>query len=136
MVIIFSVDETGISNVQRNSRILAPKGQKQVGMATSGERGSTTTIVCVFSASRKYVPNFFIFKRKRMNAHLLRGGNANMIAAVSDSGWINENLFVDWLHHFISFAKPTLEKPILLILDNHESHVSLGCAISFVAKME
>ncbi|CAG4944875.1 unnamed protein product [Colias eurytheme] len=51
---IYNVDETGISNVQRNSRILAPKGQKQVGMATSGERGTTTTVVCAFSASGRY----------------------------------------------------------------------------------
>lgn len=123
---IYNVDETSISNVQRNSRILAPKGQKQVGMAVSGERGSTTTVVCAFSASGKYIPPFFIFKRKRMNPQLLRGGNANMVAAVSDSGWINENLFVDWVHHFISYAKPTVAEPILLILDNHESHVSLG----------
>lgn len=124
---IYNVDETGISNVQRNSRILALKGQKQVGMATSGERGTTTTVVCAFSASGKYVPPFFIFKRKRMNAQLLRGGNADMVAAVSDSGWINENLFIHWLHHFISYAKPTVEEPILLVLDNHESHVSLAC---------
>ncbi|XP_046745658.1 MFS-type transporter clz9-like [Diprion similis] len=124
---IYNVDETGISNVQRNSRILAPKGQKQVGMITSGERGTTTTVVCAFSTSGNYIPQFFIFKRKRMNAQLLRGSNSDMIAAVSDSGWINENLFVDWLHHFISYAKPSVGKPILLVLDNHESHVSLGC---------
>ncbi|KOC63741.1 hypothetical protein WH47_02280 [Habropoda laboriosa] len=48
-----------------------------------------------------------------------------MIAAVSDSGWINEHLFIDWLHHFISIAKPTRENPILLILDNHKSHISI-----------
>ncbi|XP_045453927.1 MFS-type transporter clz9-like [Melitaea cinxia] len=124
---IYNVDETGISNVQRNSRILAPKGQKQVGMISSGEKGTTITVVCAFSASGNYIPPFFIFKRKRMNAQLLRGGNSDMIAAVSDSGWINENLFVDWLHHFISNAKPSVEKPILLVLDNHESHVSLAC---------
>ena len=34
---IYNGDETGISNVQRNSRILALKGQKQVGIAVSGE---------------------------------------------------------------------------------------------------
>lgn len=105
---IYNVDETEISNVQRNSKILAPKGQKQVGMATSGERGTTTTVVCAFGASGKYIPPFFIFRRKRMNAQLLRGANTDMIAAVSDSGWINENLFVEWLHHFISYAKPTV----------------------------
>lgn len=124
---IYNVDETGISNVQRNSKILAPKGQKQVGMVTSGERGITTTVVCAFNASGNYVPPFFIFKRKRMNEQLLRGSNTGMIAAVSDSGWINEKLFIDWLHHFIDHVKPTVEEPILLILDNHESHVSLAC---------
>lgn len=80
---------------------MAPKGQKQVGIATSGERGITTTVVCAFSASGTYIPPFFIFKRKQMNAQLLGGSNENMIAAVSESGWINENLFVNWLHHFI-----------------------------------
>ena len=124
---IYNVDETGITIDQRNSRILAPKGQKQVGMATSGERGTTTTVVCAFNASGNYIPPFFIFKRKRLNSQLLQGGAENMIAAVSDSGWINENLFVDWLQHFISFSKPSKESPILLVLDNHESHVSLDC---------
>lgn len=76
---IFNVDETGISTVQRNSKILAPKGEKQVGKATSAERGSTTTVVCAFSAAGQYIPPFFIFKRKRMNALLLKGSNPNMV---------------------------------------------------------
>ncbi|CAH2218130.1 jg1082 [Pararge aegeria aegeria] len=48
-----------------------------------------------------------------------------MVGAVSGSGWINESLFVDWLHHFISYAKPSKVDSILLILNNHESHISL-----------
>lgn len=58
---IYNIDETGISNVQKNSRILALKGQKQVGMVTSGERGTTTTVVCSFSASRKVYSSIFYF---------------------------------------------------------------------------
>ncbi|XP_065684254.1 uncharacterized protein LOC136096658 [Hydra vulgaris] len=37
------------------------------------------------------------------------------------------NLFVDWDNHFISFAKPTKDEPVLLVLDNHESHINLDC---------
>ncbi|XP_034938182.1 uncharacterized protein [Chelonus insularis] len=103
---IYNVDEIGISDVKKNSKILVPKGQKQVGMATSGKRGSTTTVGCAFSASGKYIPPFLIFKRERMNAQLLGGANANMIAAVNDSGWINENLFVAWLHPVLLFLPP------------------------------
>nr|XP_023020863.1 uncharacterized protein LOC111509369 [Leptinotarsa decemlineata] len=123
---IFNVDEIGISTVQKNYKILAPKGVKQIGKATSGERGVTTTVVCAVSASGIYIPPMFIFKRKRMNELLIKGCNRDMVATVSDSGWINESIFIDYLRHFISFAKPTKEDPVLLILDNHESHISLG----------
>lgn len=123
---IFNIDETGISTVQKNSKILAPRGLKQVAKATSGERGVTTTAVCAVSANGIYVPPMFIFKRKRMSELLLKGCNTDMIATVSDSGWINESIFVDYLQHFISFVKPTKEEPVLIVLDNHESHISLG----------
>ncbi|KAF2895482.1 hypothetical protein ILUMI_10688 [Ignelater luminosus] len=92
-------------------------------LKTSGERGVTTTIVCAVSGI--YVPPMFIFKRKRMSELLLKGCNSDMIATVSVSGWINEFIFVDYLQHFISFVKPTKEEPVLIILDNHESHISL-----------
>lgn len=55
--------------------------------------------------------------------------NPDMLAAISDSDWINENLFVDWLYHIISCAEPTVGE-LIFILDNHESHVSLACALS------
>lgn len=122
---IYNVDETGISAVQRNSRILAPKGVKQVRKCTSGERGSLTTIINACSAAGNYVPPFFIFKRKRLNPLLMKQNNSNMVAFVSDSGWISEQLFIDWLKHFKSFTRPSVDNPILLILDNHESHISL-----------
>jgi len=122
---IYNVDETGISNVQRNSKILALKGQKQVGKCTSAERGSTTTVINAFNAAGNYVPPFFIFKRKRMNPQLINGANSDMVASISNSGWITEELFVSWLHHFKDFIKPSVDSPVLLILDNHESHISL-----------
>lgn len=123
---IYNVDETGISTVQKNSRILAPKGLKQVGKCTSGERGTLTTVINACSAAGSYVPPFFIFKRKRMNPLLMKQSNSNMVASVSDSGWITEQLFVDWLYHFKSFARPSATNQILLVLDNHECHISLA----------
>ncbi|KAF2893711.1 hypothetical protein ILUMI_12462 [Ignelater luminosus] len=40
---IFNVDETGITTVQKNLKIVAAKGEKQVSKATSAERGQTDT---------------------------------------------------------------------------------------------
>ncbi|KAJ8946050.1 hypothetical protein NQ318_005528 [Aromia moschata] len=123
---IYNVDETGISTVHNPGRILARKGEKQVGAITSGERGQNTTIVCCFSASGQYIPPMFIFKRMRMKDGLEKNGPAGAIYKCSKSGWITEELFTEWLQHFAKYANATPEQPILLILDNHSTHSSLA----------
>ncbi|GFY52851.1 casein kinase I isoform alpha [Trichonephila inaurata madagascariensis] len=41
------------------------------------------------------------------------------------SGWSNAKIFVEFLKHFISHVKCSVNQPVLLLLDNHESHVSI-----------
>lgn len=78
------------------------------------------------SAAGGYVPPMFIFPRKRMTPTLEKDGLAGAIYKCSDSGWINEDLFLEWLGHFNNHAKPSENEPVLLILDNHASHISLA----------
>lgn len=122
---IYNMDETGISTVQKPGKILGPKGQKQVGAMISWERGKNITVVCAFNASGSYIPPMFIYPRKRMSPLLERGGPAGAIYKCSHNGWTNEELFLEWLRHFSQSVKPTNDEPVLLILDNHGSHISL-----------
>ena len=122
---VFNVDETGINTVQKPERILAPKGVKQIGGATSWERGKNVTAICCFSAAGTYVPPMFIFPRKRMSSLLSKGGPVGAIYGCSVNGWSNESLFLEWIQHFQNNVKSTVDDPVLLILDNHGSHVSL-----------
>jgi len=64
---IWNVDETGITTVQVTGKVLAKKGQKQVGHVTSGERGENLTVVCAVNTAGSYAPPMLIFKRKRFN---------------------------------------------------------------------
>lgn len=121
---IYNCDETGISTVQDPGKILAPKGQKRVGSITSWERGKNITVLCTMSAAGSFIPPMFIFPRKRHSPLLEKDGPAGSIYRCSENGWINTNLFLEWLLHFTEFAKPAAEDPILLILDNHASHIS------------
>ena len=41
-----------------------------------------------------------------------------------DTRWMTEDSFVKYMKHFVKYTKPTKEQPILLILDNHKSHIS------------
>lgn len=122
---IYNVDETGITTVHKPSRVLAPKGRKQVGSISSGERGQTTTVVCCMSAAGQYVPPMFVFKRMRMKEGLSKNGPVGSIYHCSKSGWMTEELFPEWLKHFRNFVKATPDDPVMLVLDNHTSHSTL-----------
>lgn len=123
---IFNVDETGISTVQKPPSIIGPKGQKQVGSATSLERGRNITVCCAMSATGMFLPPMFIFPGVRATAGMKRGGPAETIYEMSQSGWMTDELFRTWLRHFVLHTKSSKEEPTLLLLDNHASHTSLA----------
>ncbi|CAB3236996.1 unnamed protein product [Arctia plantaginis] len=122
---IYNVDETGITTVQETEKIIAPRGQKRVGSVTSWERGKTVTVICAMSASGSFIPPLFIFPRQRHSPHLEKDGPLGAVYTCSHNGWTNEKIFVLWLRHFIKHTKPTAETPVLIILDNHNSHATL-----------
>jgi len=124
---IYNVDETGVSTVptQRDA-VLAQKGCKQVAKATSAERGVTITVVGCISATGVYIPPMMIFPRKNFSKRLMIGAPPGAIGDCSPSGWINSELFIVWLKHFIKASGASMEKKMVLLMDNHESHISLG----------
>jgi hypothetical protein len=75
--------------------------------------------------NRNHVPPMLIFPRVHFKDHMIIGAPAGSIGGANPSGWSNEVLFVKYLNHFIACEKPSTEDPVLLILDNHESHISI-----------
>jgi hypothetical protein len=74
------------------------------------------------NAAGGFVPPMLIFKRKRMTDILLRGAPPGTIGSCSPNGWIDSELFVTWLEHFVKFVKPSQERKVLLLVDGHSSH--------------
>ena len=119
------MDETGVTTVQKPKKVISQKGKKQVGSVTSAKRGELVTAVCVVNAMGTAIPPMIIFPRVRYKEHFLSGAPTGSIGAGSQSGWINESLFVEFLQHIIAYTKCSPNEPILLILDIHESHCSI-----------
>ena len=123
---IYNMDETGVSTVPNKvPKVYAEKGKRAVSKLVSADRGQLVTAVCCISASGLYVPPALIFPRKRKNEELYCEVPPGILAMISDSGYTNTDLFVEWLEHFQVFVKSSQEDPVLLILDNHVSHCSL-----------
>lgn len=121
---VFNVDETGLTTVQsKNTKVFALKGRRQVGGMTSAERGLLSTFVVCMSAGGTYIPPFIIFPRQRMKPELTDGAPPGTAFACYPTGWMQTHIFTEWFNHFLKYAKPTHDDPMLLVLDGHATHV-------------
>ncbi|XP_018399026.1 PREDICTED: uncharacterized protein LOC108776809 [Cyphomyrmex costatus] len=127
-------DESGFQTVQKkNPKVLAMKGRKRVGALTSAERGVNTTVVCCTNAVGVFIPPMIIFKRLRMDISLASGAPAESLVEISETGYINSELFLKWFKHFLAYVRPSKENKVLLLLDGHTTHsknlnvINLAC---------
>ena len=120
---IYNVDECGVSVVHKGGKVLSEIGRKNVWAITSGEKGKNHTIVSCVSASGLSLPPFIIYPRKRITENLKADAYPGTSFNCSDSGWITQELYMEWFHFFLRLIPPT--RPVLLIQDGHSSHVSI-----------
>lgn len=123
---IFNLDETATTTVpDKQQKVLAQKGEKQVAQATSGERGVLVTTCCIISATGNTLPPAMVFPRVNFKPWMLKDAPPGTLGLANKSGWMTADLFVQVMEHFIKHSVSSKEKPSLLILDNHESHLSI-----------
>ena len=122
---IWNMDETGVTTVQTPDRILSRKGAKQVSSIVSAERGTLVTVACAASASGNTIPPFFVFPRVHFKEFLLDQAPPGSAGASNKSGWMQEESFFTFLKHFVHHARCSKERPSVLLLDNHASHLSI-----------
>ena len=126
---IYYMDESGLSTVPTKLRKVIGEKGRNASKIVSAERGITVTVICCMSAGGNFVPPVLIYPRKRQNEALLHGAPFGTIQMCSDSGFINSDLFVDWLKHFQASVKSSQQDPVLLVVDNHSSHISLASVL-------
>lgn len=122
---IWNMDETGITTVQKPDRVIGRRGYKQIGKIVSAERGTLVTLALAVSATGNSIPPFFIFPRVHFRDHFLRNAPPSSAGSANPSGWMNAEHFFAFVKHFVKHSKTSRERPSLLILDNHDSHLSI-----------
>lgn len=123
---IWNCDETGITvNPKKNQKVLSRRGKKQVGAMTSCERGELVSAEICFSASGIYMPPMLVFPRKKRDLSYEIGAPPGAWAEFHPSGWMQTEIFVNWMKKFIEFTHASKENPVLLILDGHSTHANI-----------
>lgn len=122
---IYNLDETSTTTVQRPQKVIAPKGRKSLGKVTSGEKGTLVTTCCIISAAGSSLPPVMVFPRKNFKDHMIKNTPPATLGLAAPSGWMNSELFPEVMKHFIRHSGSSKENPTILIMDNHESHLSI-----------
>ena len=92
------------------------------------------TMLTTISAAEDHLPNFYIFKGTRKTRCYVSKYEDGCMWTMQKKGWMDSNLFAQWMEHFIQFLKqkrglsPT--KRYLVVLDGHKSHVTLDVIVN------
>lgn len=123
---IFNMDESGFSTVpSKIGKVIALKGMRRVGKIETAERGTMVTMALTVCSNGTSIAPFFLFPRKNMQSVFLDGTPNGTTGFANDSGWMCQPEFVRYIRHFIRCVRPTKERPVLLLMDNHTSHLSV-----------
>ena len=122
---VWNMDETGFRDgIGRGDKVLALK-QGKVYVPSETNRDYTTVVEAV-SGRGLSVPPLVILKGRE---HLARwytnevGLETDFLIALSESGYTNDRLHLEWLHHFHRHSVQSLRgKFRLLLLDGFDSH--------------
>ena len=120
---IYNCDESGMPLEHKLPRVVAIKGTKKVRQISSGNKTQITVLGCC-SASGQVIPPMVVFSGKKFNHDLADGEVPSTLYGMSESGWMDQELFADWFsNHFLKHAVSS--RPLLLMLDGHSSHYTL-----------
>lgn len=123
---VWNADETGCPLCPKSGRIVAMKGATDV-YTISGNSKEQVTTLCAISAAGSVIPPMHVFAGKRFKNDPMKGSVPNAFFGKSKKGWMNTELFHNWLaEHFVKRAPAIC--PLVLLVDGHSSHIDINTA--------
>ncbi|XP_078659034.1 uncharacterized protein LOC144904194 [Branchiostoma floridae x Branchiostoma belcheri] len=129
---VYNVDETGFDlDPQKKSVVTFSKMGAPAVSVRKGTRDHISTMECV-SADGSVLPPLVIFSKSYPSSAYRLEGPDNAVYSTTPSGFIEAEVFVEWLKKcFCRFSSP--ERPVLLLMDQHSSHLTANAIDTAVA---
>ncbi|XP_057294608.1 uncharacterized protein LOC130623134 [Hydractinia symbiolongicarpus] len=121
---IFNCNESGISMDARVGKVVVSRSTKHPYSESKGNRDHITAHVAV-SAAGVPLPPMIIFEKAFPSGPYARDGPTNDLYAHSPNGYMDIELFKQWCEKLFIPQTRYIQKPILLILNGHGSHLDI-----------
>jgi hypothetical protein len=77
------------------------------------------------SATGNSIPQFFVFPRKNQRVYFIANGPEGSTGYANRSGRMTGDDILLLMEHFIKHTRVTKDRPVLHLLDNHQSHLAV-----------
>ena len=120
---IWNADESGFFLCPVSGKVVCLLGSVY---KVTGSSEEEITTLCAINAAGATIPPMHVFPGERF-----RGYNPmeNCVAGAyfgrSPKGWITTKLFYGWITNTNHFHRHVREKPFLLLVDGHKSHIDV-----------
>lgn len=121
---IWNVDETAITTGRAPEEEAEEEGSEQAEASTSGEKGTLVTMALAVNALGNSIPPHLVFPTKSFYRHFIRDGPTGSIGSANGCGRMQEAEFLVFLQHFVKHTRASVDGKVLLLLDNHSTHMS------------
>ncbi|XP_016659302.1 uncharacterized protein LOC107883579 [Acyrthosiphon pisum] len=104
---IYNMDEIRVTFVQKTGKIVASRGYKHNKAIISG-KDSTVNMYLAINAAGNLIPPMHIFSKAANNSKFMQGVE-----------------FLKIMKKFAKYVRPSVDKKVLILLDNHKTHICL-----------
>ncbi|CAF0964997.1 unnamed protein product, partial [Didymodactylos carnosus] len=125
---IFNCDETGFKdNTVHIEKFLVKKQTKRIFQEISGEGKSYTTVLTCIAANGLLLPPFVIYNGQKLFESWTLNGPDGASYTVTNNGRITTETFEWWFENMFIPLTSHINRPLLLLMDNHLSHINVKC---------
>jgi hypothetical protein len=98
---------------------------KQVYILDPNNREIVTSMESISGVEKTTDPMLIMASQVIKEKHFPKGLNEGIRIAVSDSGYTNDQLSLEWLKHFDVQTRPANGEWRMLVMDSHGSHLTI-----------
>lgn len=124
---VYNGDETNFILCPKNTKVIAPKGEKNVYEVDHAPSKSCITVMFTFGADGDTTPPMIIFPLKRMRPEIRKSVPKEWGIGLSDNGWMKAEVFIQYIKNVLhpALQKKNVTFPVILFVDGHKSHTTL-----------
>lgn len=120
---IYYFDRIGCTRVKSPGKLITPNKMRQFNQITCSEKSDLINVCCILNAHGHIIPPVIFCPLDKYKTHMINGAPSGTLCLTCQSRYMNSELLMETLKHFIKFTNSSKKLPSLFIMDNYDRQI-------------